>query len=60
MRQYNLCIQIIIIIIIKKKNIKVKWDGQTDRRGERVGRREIFFKFFSSFRFFLRFTKTGP
>ena len=45
MRQYKLCIQIIIIIVIKKM-IKIKrkeTDGRTEERGERV----IGFLFFS-------------
>ena len=48
MRQYKLCIQIIIIIVIKKnKKIKIKRKGQTISE-DREERGRIFF-FFSSF-----------
>ena len=58
MRQYKLCIQIIIII---KKRIEIKNGEQTGTEGESVEREEEFvFKIFSSLRFFLRFTKIGP
>ena len=48
MRQYKLCIQIIIIIIIFKKIIKVKCDGRSDERGERWGGERIFYLFLFS------------
>ena len=49
MRQYKLCIQIIIIIVIKKKN-KIKrneTDGRIEERGERMIGFLFFFLFIS-------------
>ena len=58
MRQYELCIQIIIIIIIKKKNLNINLDGQKGKC-EKGGERDFLF-YFSSFRFSLRFTEIRP
>ena len=61
MRQYKLCIQIIIIIILLllKIYIKVKWDERSNVNGESVGMREILFIYFYSLCFSFKFTEIG-
>ena len=50
MRQYKLCIQIIIIVIKKRIKIKRKASRRNDRvRGERVTNFFYFFHLFASF-----------
>ena len=56
MRQYKLCIKIIIIIIKEKKSIKVKWE---ETEGEKEGVGYFIFFIISSLRFFLISTKIG-
>ena len=59
MKQYESCIQIIIIINIKKKRIKVKRKKQRRTDGGRARIEKEIFYFFSSFRFSLKSTKMG-
>ena len=58
MKQYKLCIQIIIIIIVIKKKDKNQKEG--DIRTEECAREGENFYFFFFLRFSLRFIEIGP